>query len=368
VAKEGTASVYAGWRNGPSTDPGYFPIGVWLQDPRRAAAFKSAGINTYVGLWQGPTEEQLAALKGGGMRTVCAWNEVGRRHLDDPTIAAWMHNDEPDNAQPAPGGGYGPPVPAARVIADYERLRTADPSRPVFLNLGQGVANDEWRGRGPVPQDYRDYVKGADIVSFDVYPVVGIGKRDGENYLWYIPKGLDRLTAWTQNRKLLWNIVECTRISEPQRKATPAQVKAEVWMSLIHGSRGIVYFIHQFRPKFVEAALLEDAEMLSAVTAINRQIHELAPVLNSPTFADGVTVAATSPEAPVDALARRHGVATYVFAVGMRNQPAEATFTVRGAPRAARATVLGEGRSVPVKDGKFGDRFDPYGVHLYRIE
>jgi site-specific recombinase XerD len=45
-----------------------------------------------------------------------------------------------------------------------------DPSRPVFLNVGQGVANDAWVGRGSCsnqPQDYAEYAKGADIVSFD---------------------------------------------------------------------------------------------------------------------------------------------------------------------------------------------------------
>src|SRR5438270_10100682 len=50
-----------------------------------------------------------------------------------------MHNDEPDNPQsPGRGKGYGPPVPPAKVVADYERMKRADPSRPVFLNLGQG--------------------------------------------------------------------------------------------------------------------------------------------------------------------------------------------------------------------------------------
>ncbi len=29
-------------------------------------------------------------------------------------------------------------------------------------------------------------------------------------------------------------------------------------MSLIFGSRGLIYFVHQFKPKFIEAALLAD--------------------------------------------------------------------------------------------------------------
>lgn len=365
----GPGSPYAGWKNGPAADPGYFPIAVWLQSPKNAARYKEAGINLFVGLWQGPTEEQLSALKAAGMRVICAQNEVGLKHRDDPTIAAWMHGDEPDNAQPLPGGrGYGDPIPPAKIIADYERIRAADPSRPVLLNLGQGVANDEWKGRGPHPQDYREYVKGGDVVSFDVYPVAGIDKRDGENYLWYVPRGVDRLRTWTGDRKLVWNCIECTHISEPDRKATPHQVRAEVWMSLIHGSRGLIYFVHQFKPRFIEWALLEDPEMLTAVTGINRQIRELAPVLNSPTLSDGASVTSSAAEVPIDLMAKRQGEATYVFAVGTRNGAARGDFQVKGLRGSRSVTVVGENRALQARDGRWQDEFRPYDVHLYRIE
>ena len=153
-----------------------------------------------------------------------------------------------------------------------------------MLNLGQGVANDHWVGRGPGAslEDYPEYVKGCDIVSFDVYPVAGLERKDAADLLWYVPKGVDRLKKWTGGHKQVWNCIECTHISNPKAKATPHQVKAEVWMSLIHGSRGLIYFVHQFQPSFNEHALLDDPEMLAAVSAINHQIHDLAPVLNSP--------------------------------------------------------------------------------------
>ncbi len=210
-----------------------------------------------------------------------------------------------------------------RIVADYERIRQADPSRPVLLNLGQGVANDEWKGRGPGASldDYPKYVRGGDIISFDVYPVVGLDRRDGSDLLWYVAKGVGRLVKWTEGRKIVWNCIECTHIGNAQAKATPHQVKAEVWMALVHGSTGLIYFVHEFAPRFKEAALLDDPEMLAAVTAINRQIRELAPVLNSPTVDDGAIVASSANEVPIDVMVKRHDGATYVFAVGMRNAP-----------------------------------------------
>jgi hypothetical protein len=59
---------------------------VWLQSPRNAARYKALGINLYVGLWRGPTEEQVAELKRLGMPVICALNDYARSHLDEPTF------------------------------------------------------------------------------------------------------------------------------------------------------------------------------------------------------------------------------------------------------------------------------------------
>ncbi len=362
-------SPYAGWENGPPKDPRYFPIAVWLQSPRNAARYKEAGINQYVGLWRGPTEEQLAELTAAGMPVICSQNAVGLKHRDDPIIIAWMHGDEPDNAQALPDGkGYGPPIAPEKIVADYEGIKARDPSRPVMLNLGQGVAWDGWYGRGVRtnhPEDYPEYIKGCDIASFDIYPVAH-SRAEVAGKLWFVPYGVARLTDWADGRQVVWNCIECTRISS-NRKATPHQVRAEVWMSLIHGSRGLIYFVHEWNPRFNEHALLDDPEMLEAVTAVNRQIQELAPVLNSPTIADGVAVSSSDKAVPVAVMVKRHEGATYLFAVGMRDGQTNATFALRGLPDGATAQVLGEDRAIPVEGGRFEDTFAPYDVHLYRI-
>ncbi len=122
---EGAGDAYAAWQNGPSGDPGHFPIAVWLQDPRNAPKFREAGINLYLGLWKGPTERQLDALRAAGMRVICAQNRVALDRRSDPTIAGWMHGDEPDNAQKvrdrATGKeSYGPPVAPRKIVEDYQ--------------------------------------------------------------------------------------------------------------------------------------------------------------------------------------------------------------------------------------------------------
>ena len=346
-----------------------FPIAVWLQDPDRAAQCKAAGINLYVGLWKGPTEAQLEALAAAGMPVICHQNEVGLRSKNNSGILAWMHGDEPDNAQAKAGGGYGPPIPPAKIVEGYRRIRARDPSRPVFLNLGRGVAWDNWRGRGVRtnhPEDYTGYVKGCDIVSFDIYPVAH-GSREVHGNLWYVARGVERLVKWSEGRKVVWNCIECTRISA-DCKATPQQVKAEVWMAIIHGSTGLVYFVHEWKPRFNEHALLDDQVMLAGVTAINRQIQELAPALAGPDVEKGATVRSSNGDVPVAVMTKEHGDATYVFSVAMREGNTTARFTVPGtAPPGAEVEVIGEDRKLALRSGGFEDRFGPYQVHLYRI-
>jgi hypothetical protein len=362
--------AYAQWQNGPPNDPSFFPIAVWLQPPSKAQAYLKAGVNTYVGLWRGPTESQLAALKQAGMKVICEFNDVARRHRDDPTIVGWMHGDEPDNAQPLPGGqGYGPPIPPERIIQDYQKLKNEDPTRPVLLNLGQGVAWDGWHGRGVRsnhPEDYPEYCKGGDIVSFDIYPVVH-DRPQVSGKLWYVATGVERLVKWTEGRKPVWNCLECTRISHPTAKPTPHQVRAEAWMAIIHGSRGFIWFVHEWKPKFNESALLDDPEMLDAVTRINREVRDLAAVINSPPITESITVNSSNAIVPIAWTARSHGGHLYLFAVAMRPGETMADFALRELAETGPVEVLGENRQMNLQNGRFTDRFAEWDVHIYKI-
>lgn len=361
---------YAQWSKGPNPTgrSDYFPLCVWLQSPQNAPRYKEIGINCFVGLYEGPTEDQLATLGTYGMRTICAQNAIGLKHVNDPIIMGWLQPDEPDNAQPLPSGGYGPPTPAADIIQAYQSMVGADPSRPVYLGMGQGVADDTWVGRGvALPwDDYYDYVRGGDINAFDIYP---IASGDGPDWLWYPSKGVDRLHMWGDRYgKVVWNVIETTNVSSSDYP-TPDQVRSEVWMSIIHGSRGITYFCHKFAPTFDETGLLDEPEMKAAVAALNAQIAGLASVLNSPPQTCEVDVQTSDSISQVDVTVREQNGATYLFAACMRNAGTTATFTLPNSltPRGASGTVLDENRSVGISGGSFKDDFDPYAIHLYKI-
>ena len=367
---EGGPDYYRGFSHGPPSDPAFFPISVWLQSPSNADAYKAIGVNTFIGLYNGPTDQQLSTLQAAGVPALCDQAMAWSSHLTDPTIIGWTQQDEPDNAQPDGNGGYGPCVATSTIVSLYQMFRANDATRPVFLNFGQGAAYADYIGRGSacagMTQMYAQYALGADIVSFDIYPVNNTDTTTHGN-LWYVAMGVDQLRMSTNYQKPVWNWIETTGIDDPAHAPTPAQVESEVWMSLVHGSRGIGYFCHIFSPTFVEAGLLANATMKNAVGVIDQQIHDLAPVLNTQSLANGGQVASSNTAVPIDTMWKRSGGALYVFAVAMRPGATHATFTLREGG-AGTVTVIGEARTLTLTGGAFSDDFAAdFAVHRYRI-
>jgi len=89
--------------------------------------------------------------------------------------------------------------------------------------------------------------------------------------------------------------------------------------------------------------------------------------LNTRSVGNGVTVESSNADKPVDTMLKRNAGATYLFAVEMRSGTTKATFTLRDFPKSAKAEVIGESRTVDVKDGVFADDFSDYAVHLYKL-
>lgn len=359
----GGAAYYGKWSHGPSADPSFFPIAVWLQTPSNAPRYKNVGVNLFVGLWQGPTDTQLSDLSAASMPTFCDQGGVWNAHLTDSTIWGWLQPDEPDNAQANSTGGYDPCIDPSIIIAGYDAMVRNDPTRPVWLGLGRGVSATDWVGRGTCTgrtDMYPEYAKGGDILSFDIYPVNdGIG-------LEAVPLGVDNLRGWSGYSKPVVSDIEASNINDTTRPS-PAQIRSEIWMALVHGAAGIQYFCHRFSPTFSETDCLDDPPTAAAMTDIDAQITALAPVLNTPSVANGVAVSSSALDQPVDVMLKRSAGATYLFATQMRGGTTTATFTLRDFPASATANVLGEGRTIAVVGGVFQDDFASYGAHLYEI-
>jgi len=353
----GGPPYYAQYTHGPATSEDSFPISVWLQEPSRAADFQAVGINAFTGLWQGPTEEQLTSLAQAAMPTICDQAGAFASHLADPTIRGWLQDDQPDDAQLDAQGDYQPCVDPSAVSARYQAFTTTDATRPVQLQLGRGLVDPNWEGRGTCAGQsgmYADYVRGGDILGAVLYPI-----NEGYPLAW-IAQAVDTLSTLSEYRKPVVAVIEASHFVAAMPRPTPAQIRSEVWLALVHGAAGIEYYCHALPQTATDC--LDDLATRDGLRAINQEVTSLAAVLNTQAVANGVTVSASTPIAT--RLARRGGL-SYLFAVGASSGQS-VTFTLRGFASAS-VEVIGEQRSIPASRGVFSDHFAAYAVHLYRI-
>lgn len=357
------SSPYAQWKNGPSSDPNYFPLAVWMQSPAHIREFQDIGINTFIGYWGKLNQADLDLFARSGMSLVLGQNTFAISAPNSSAITAWLQPDEPDNAQPLAGGGHGPCIPPKVLQDNYAQNRKNDPSRPVLLGFGRGVSNIRWRGRGNCTGDTNYYEQAAsagDILSFDIYPVA-----NGTGHLEDPARGVKNLIRWSGGRKIIWNDIEAARI-HGGAVPTASQLRSEIWMSIIAGSRGISYFVDQLSPTFREDGIFNHPELVRGVKAINQEILSLAPVLNSATIEGKISVSSLPSTVPIGVMMKKSGGTVYVFAAAMADTPAEVDFELSSIDQGV-VDVLGEHRNIPLSRGIFHDRFAGYSVHLYRI-
>ncbi|HUT01697.1 MAG TPA: hypothetical protein VM031_04535 [Phycisphaerae bacterium] len=348
-------------------DPSFFPVGVWAQPAGIAEKYKAMGVNVYVGgsdSYPRPRGRAfLDAVAAQGMKVICGFNAaaVEEKLHQHPAFLGWMFGDEPDNVDRATGQVKHTPE---ALLADFARIRRADPAHRVYLNLGCGVADERFVGRGATDEQYAAYPQACDIVSYDVYPCNSI-QPDGPDRLHLVAKGIERLRKWAGPRKAVWCWIEANKIHKgPGRAPTPEEARTQIWMALVHGADGYGFFCHSWAgPKMLVSGI--EPDMQAALAKVNAEVHALAAVLKAETI-DGAATVTAARGGRVDVLVKRHGGATYVFAVNMRRKPETAAIALRGAA-GAEAEVLFEGRSVAVEGGTIRDEFAPYAVHRYKV-
>ena len=348
-------------------DPAFFPVGVWAQPAGPAAAYKKMGVNVYVGgvdSYPRPRDRAfLDAIAQHGMVAICPYKKqyLEEKLHEHPAFLGWMFGDEPDNVDRTTGQVKHTPE---TLLGTFARIRRDDPAHPVYINLGQGVANERFVGRGATDQQYARYPQACDIISYDVYPCNSISPN-GPDRLHLVAKGIDRLRRWAGPRKRVWCWIEANKIRKgPSRAPTPDEVKTQIWMAIVHGADGYGFFCHSWAAKRMRVSGIEP-QMQAALAKTNAEVHALAPVLNSPTLNNRATVK-TPRGSRIDLLVKRHAGALYLFAVNMYRKPEQATITLRGIAD-ARAEVLFEHRTLPLKAGVLTDSFPPYALHRYKI-
>lgn len=302
-----------------------FPRMVWRQCPTYYPTSLGAGINLFLGVECAGPDEQFDRLAGRAMSTV----DAKTPGISGPTQVGWHFQDEADvsvgqaSKLPQPKG-------AGRVtfltLTDHFSQRAAPPPN------GKGI--------------YPAFFDSADVIGFDTYPIeVRCSVAQIDNVYWMQRE----LVALTRGKPTFqWIEAGPMEHCRSNEDPTPAIVRAETWLAIAGGARGIGYF-----PDWWEETIRNEVRLT------NREILALAPALLSP-----VAKVNWSTESPVRIGARRYNGATYVIAVNTSTSEATASFSLPGlGGRSLR--VFRDGRTVKSLGDLVADKLPPLGVAVY---
>jgi hypothetical protein len=304
-----------------------FPRMVWRQCPTYYPTSLGAGINLFLGVECSNTDEQFKRLAGRAMSTV----DAKTPGISGPGLIGWHLPDEADMSVRIPGN-LPKPQGDGRVtfltVTDHFSMRAAP----------------HQSGR----EIYKEFFARADVVGFDTYPVEGRCKIEEIDNVYWMQREIVALTGGKPTFQWIeaGPMEHCRENVDP----TPEIVRAETWLAIAGGARGIGYFPDWW----VET-------IGSEVRQTNREILALAPALLSPSVRVN-----WSTESPVRVAVRRYNGATYVIAANSSTTEAKAAFSVPGlGGRPLR--VFRDGRMVKSFGDVASDKLPGLGVAVYVV-
>jgi len=261
-----------------------------------------------------------------------------------------------------------PRATPAETLAKYNAMKAADPTRPVFMTLTGNFHPFFKRIPDDLRRAYPEYVKAADVVGYDIYPIYGWNKPE---WIHLVQEATDLLVKMAGDKPVYAWIEtgrggQWTGALENQKEVTPTHIRAEVWMSITRGATAIGYFTHIWKPSYSQFGVPD--ENRKAIREINEQITRLAPAILGAAPKQAASIAAEG-DVKLDLLAKEGPDGLYLFTVNYdeRLREAKATIKVEGLPAGGEVTVVDENRTLKASAGSFTDTFAPLGVHIYRL-
>jgi hypothetical protein len=262
-------------------------------------------------------------------------------HVKGEDLVGWTYPDEPED------NGW-TPESLARSVAD-----PANDGLVSFLTTAAGFSRGPYRDPHVSLDAYAKFAQLADVAGFDLYPL-GHCQQDL----------LPVYTSQQQFNQLAgarptFQWIETGPIKPTYCggfQMTAAELKAETWLAIVGGARGIGFFTHTWTPN-------ENAFDVSPT--LQKTMHWLTQLITSVRVGLlGNTVLSGSNSGAIKTLARVSSNQIFVFAVNAQRGPIHVQINVPNL-RDGALRVYGEGRTVAVHSRHFVDRFQALGTHIY---
>lgn len=221
----------------------------------------------------------------------------------------------------------------------YRKIKDLDPWHPVTMVFCQSEAAARYAG-------------GMDVCMTDPYPIPNGPVTNVSQYCDRIERDLGRSLA-------LWVVPQAFGGGEWwKREPSRQEMRVMTYLSLIHGARGIQYFIR--RPP---SANPSSPDLWSECRRLMLELSQLTPELASPEPQPRVKCETPS----VDVAAIQHDGAITLLCANTRNEPQSLALAL---PMnfSGNAEVVFENRTVPVNDGRLADVIDAMSTRVYRLQ
>lgn len=268
-------------------------------------------------------------------------------------------------------------VPIEQAAKGQELVKSLDPNHPLLTVEWPGAVNrfEHWKGLG-------------DIYATDLYPIPrdrGYGRHDNHDitqmrdYIAAINKARGNrpvalvLQAWN------WEPLNYGKRGYP----TPEESRFMAYQSVIHGAKALLYYgqLHCTRPNSA-SSLWSEATDPAVRDREFKQCQELNAwfweqqrgFFQELKQARGIfvlrdqkenAIKLSSATPAIEMLVKQRDNQQYVLAANASDQAVDAEFALPPGLKLEKLHVQFEGRTVPVGENKFKDRFPAYGVHVY---
>lgn len=351
----------------------FFPIMSWAQPSRNYKQLQQLGMNTACG------DADPAASKEAGIYAVTDSEQASQSPND--MILGLIFDDEPD--MPSGRGTAAKPRETPEQVAEKViGIRTQNPGRLLFMTFTGNFTKEE----STFPAEYRaknypEYVKSANVVGFDIYPIYGSGYA---GHLNWVGNGVKQLCALAGKRPV-YTWIETSKGSkwmtyEKQPDVLPVHTRNEVWQAIINGATAIGYFTHAWRPEFKEFA--PTPEMQKELARLNAQITRLAPAILANPAKEKIEMV-LGDNLACSFKATKYEGSIYIFSENNDLGPGaekarqfdpisprsgKAVFTIPFLKERTKIEVVDENRTITSDKGKFEDEFSPHAEHIYKIK
>lgn len=263
-----------------------------------------------------------------------------------PYFWGWFMLDEPM------GDASVPMMEAANLLR--RKLHEVDGYKLIYANYASYIPRGD------------KYIEWADIISSSSYWVPGGNHPEYANINWFVTKIARTEKRAKKFRRVNMCVPACSHWSGSiKRTLLPEEHFCQAYLALIHGARGIYYFI---------AGGIHAESTVKALTGVNHQLQRLAPMVLTKEIDQEIEYQPTAFNLAkktfpaVQVLLTKNPSDGYVLlAANTCYYPVEVRYTIDGLEKKGKVKRLFAEKEYIITDGSFKEKIEGYGTRAYLI-